>query len=291
MLVALSLLLLSAAETGAPAERELDLVEVSLETDRLATESLELMLERERRLISVSTRVRQASAALCRGEHAPILGVQLIRAPDLPAALIGPAARQHRLDDRLRVIWTLPGSPAERAGVQPGDAVVSLDGRGVEVESDLMEARAPAGATSLDFVPGCYFEPALSFGGPGASVNRFERRIVVTSGLLRQVESDDQLAFIIAHEIGHALLRHVGGSRPDKEASADYFAAYLAARAHFDPAAGAEYFSRFTAHNPGALVTSTHPSSPERSLAVLRAVREIQEKRRAGLDLIPEGFE
>ncbi len=287
------------------AESDLDLRAVALATDRLATESLELMLERERRLIVVATRVRQASAELCQGEHAPVLGVQVMAAADLPWAHLAPAVRLFGVDDRLRVVWVLPEGPVARAGVRTGDAILAVDGRPVAVESELLETRALPGASALefgllrdgrelpvriDYVPGCYFQPRLALGDvENASADRFEREIRVYSGLLRVVDSDDELAFVVAHEIGHAVLGHIGGSAPKKEADADYFATYLVARAGYDPEGGSRFFRR-VASKPGTLVRTTHPSFPERRLAVEQAVREIAARRSASQDLVPAGL-
>ncbi|MCS7050450.1 MAG: trypsin-like peptidase domain-containing protein [Thermomicrobium sp.] len=51
----------------------------------------------------------------------------------------------------IAVLQVVPGSPAERAGLQPGDVIVSVDGVSVATPSDLQRAlsRAPVGSTIL----------------------------------------------------------------------------------------------------------------------------------------------
>jgi len=309
--VSLCELLLAAGVLGSPtsarADEELDLVAVSLETDRLAEASFQEMVARERRMIEVATRVRRASAELCHGAIAPILGVQVMSTPGLPAAYITPAIRNFGVDDKLRVIWVLPGSPAERAGLEPRDVITSVDGFEIEDDQDLNNRRAASGAKSLRFViqrgdekkvvdipyePGCYVQPMLGLSAWwNAYASRYQGRIVVFSELIREVKNDDELAAVIGHELGHIVLGH-DQSAPNAEQDADYFGLYLAARAGYDPKAGAEIWRRFSRTKPWDLTESeTHPSAPQRAFAATRAIEEIAAKRAAGQPLRPEGLE
>jgi S1-C subfamily serine protease len=52
----------------------------------------------------------------------------------------------------VRVQEVLPGSPAEAAGIRPGDVILSLDGTpitGLRAYSDLLKARKPGDAVEV----------------------------------------------------------------------------------------------------------------------------------------------
>jgi len=302
----LAAVVIAPAAIAEPAQK-LDLVAVSLETDRLAEASFQEMVARERRLIEVSTRVRRAGAELCRGHLAPILGLEVMRTRELPAAYIPSAIRHFGVTDKLRAVWVLPGSAAEQAGLAPGDEIVSVDGFQIDDEQDLNNRRAASGATSLHFAikrggetkeldvpyePGCYVQPLLALSSWwNAFADRGEGRVVVFSELIREVKNDDELAAVVGHELGHVVLGH-DKSAPNAEADADYFGLYLAARAGYDPQAGAEIWRRFSRTKPWDLVESeTHPSAPQRAFAAARAIEEIKAKRAEGRALEPEGLE
>jgi len=284
----------------------IDLIELAAETDRLCEASFVEMMARERRLIEVSTRVRRAAVPLCGDKLAPVLGLQIISDRDLPREFLNPAIRAFRLRDGALVASVLDGSAAARAGIRVGDTVVSIDGYEIETNWDVQTRRAPAGASSLRFVieragerveldvpyePGCYYQPFLALSASwNAYASGYQRSIVVFSELVRASETDDELAMVIGHELGHILLGH-DRSKPSFEADADYFGTYAAALAGCDPAAGAGIWARFARNKVGSLVSyGSHPTAPSRTLALSRAVEEIAAKRAAGAKLEPEGL-
>jgi serine protease Do len=99
--------------------------------------------------------VRARAAALARGEATgrPRLGVAL--APPRHARRIRSAAGLPERDGLL-VRAVVPGSPAERAGLQRGDLIVRAGGRAVKSVDDLFDAldAAAGGALALGVVRG-----------------------------------------------------------------------------------------------------------------------------------------
>ncbi|HXK25217.1 MAG TPA: M48 family metalloprotease, partial [Myxococcota bacterium] len=105
---------------------------------------------------------------------------------------------------------------------------------------------------------------------------------------IRDARSDDEIAAVIGHELGHVVLGH-RKERAASEAEADYFALYLLARAGFDTDAAADAWRRRARTAPESLIEwGNHPSAPERALAAERALAEIAAKRAAGQPLVPE---
>jgi predicted Zn-dependent protease len=152
---------------------------------------------------------------------------------------------------------------------------------------------------------------------PRAGVNAFQTvdpdngrpLIILTVGLINEVRSDDELAFVIGHEAAHHIAQHIdqqqsaaergarifgntaiqsGASREEvieaanlgalvgsrqfsqtAELEADALGTIITCRAGFDPVLGAELFSQLP--DPGDNVLGTHPPNRER----VRVVRQV----------------
>ena len=103
----------------------------------------------------------------------------------------------------------------------------------------------------------------------------------MTSGMVRVVDNDSELAVTLGHEMGHSILGT--GSRPDFESDADYIGLYLAARAGFDITVAPGFWRRWAIREPGQLRMEdygfyTHPRSAKRALALDQTIREIHAK-------------
>jgi predicted Zn-dependent protease len=75
------------------------------------------------------------------------------------------------------------------------------------------------------------------------------------------------------------------------EREADYVSLYIIAVAGYDYNAAPNFYRRLASADPGSIKKSfarTHPSSPERFIAMEKAVKEINDKKSKGLPLIPE---
>jgi hypothetical protein len=85
---------------------------------------------------------------------------------------------------------------------------------------------------------------------PHRATTAFSRKpnqIIVTSGLLSLVRSDDELAFVVGHEMGHlqaAADAALTGGVVHEEIQADLFAISLARAGGYDPTAGARLMGR-----------------------------------------------
>ncbi len=157
-------------------------------------------------------------------------------------------------------------------------------------------------------------------------VNAFAdgNQVVITTGMIRFAESDTELALVVGHEISHNALGHIKkktvnaipgmildvaigvftgvrsniftnmGSQAFSqqfESEADYAGLYIAARAGYNLKGAANFWRRMAAEHPGSIKASfgaSHPSTPERFIAIEQTVKEIAEKRRIGAPLLPE---
>lgn len=187
------------------------------------------------------------------------------------------------------VLDVIPGSAADRAGFRSGDEIVALgkddlteyaaDRFGKSATSDRVEQfaaklqsslaagkvsmtvkRADATLTTeLTGEAGCGGRIAYMPSGP---VNAWSdgHYVAITKAMVDFARNDDELAFVIAHEMAHNLLHHakllpdsapilamfgIGAHRVKRtEIAADQFAVDLLLRTSFDPMRASDLFRR-----------------------------------------------
>lgn len=125
-------------------------------------------------------------------------------------------------DDELYAVQAIAtGSPADTAGLKPGDiyrvlnrpkTTYSQRRRGEVPEMREYELEVVRGATTdTIMVPTVWACDTWVAVAKSSEVNAFftdGKDIAVTEGLVDFVESDDELAFVIAHELAHIGLNH-----------------------------------------------------------------------------------
>lgn len=105
------------------------------------------------------------------------------------------------------------------------------------------------------------------------------KRIRLTSGMLRYFESDDELAFVLAHELSHILLGHAGAfsgfSQKSAEIEADRLGIRIVSAAHFDTELAAEFPERLAQSYPGLRrLDGTYPEPDSRTAMIRSALRD-----------------
>lgn len=212
------------------------------------------------------------------------------------------------LDRGPGVIAVVPGGPAAAAGIRAGDVLLAIDGVAVPPEPDpaaLFDAahardRADAVADLLQRargvtllrggaqltlpltpLPACPSRVHLARSGQR---NAFAdgRHVLLTTGMLGLLANDDELAFLIAHEMAHNVLGHAATMRdakPDRRAvralerAADALGAEMMLDAGYDPVAGAQLLTRVGGSDFGVTLFARHEPVAAR-LAALRAIAD-----------------
>ena len=123
------------------------------------------------------------------------------------------------------------------------------------------------------------------------------KKIIIFSGFLDIIKSDSELAFVLAHELGHALARH-----PDKaielsqqpggrkqlvkqrlhfELEADSLALNLMAQACYNPREGVQFWRRYSSTPQARLqqeLAGTHPPDETRIRAMEQALSQAMQE-------------
>lgn len=225
-------------------------------------------------------------------------------------------SRAFALNSGFGVLQLVPGSAASRAGLQIDDEIISVGNARVEDPARIarseksfrrmeeMSARLQSGLrhgdlpllirrkgrlhqVNLKGQPGCGGHLSLSH---SSALNAWAdgKHIIVSTGMTKFARSNDEIAFVIAHEMAHNVLGHVhtrnqargffgiGNSRSKSlEADADTYAVQLMSKAGYQPDAGVTFLQRSQRRLWWAFSLS-HPSFGRRIQSVQTAISTLK---------------
>jgi len=318
--------------------------EVHNEAEKQRELAFDVYDRRQERLDRVAWRVAQASAELCpRTRFAYGVTIHNIDAYENEYRKI--ITRKFNLTQEITVRSVIEGFPAQLAGIQAGDTIKVIQGQSLKGKTylqsrDLMALANPAtdslrvtvtrsGSEYVFAMVGreiCDY-PALLVSDDVVNAYADGQRVVITTGMIRFAESDDELALVVGHEMAHNARGHLdkklgnsllggildvaiafgtgvntGGAfsqaaaqsfSQEFETEADYVGVYMAARAGFAIKEAPSFWRRMAVEHPGSIKTNfmaSHPSTPERFLRLERAVEEIADRKNGGGPLMPENY-
>lgn len=242
----------------------------------------------------------------------------------------------HSTSRKAIVAYVHPQLAAASAGLSPGDRVVQVNTQRVGeagAEDVMLQVRRLTAAriqplllevergaerrmVAMWAVPSCQFSLRLIESEQINGVSN-GRQVAVTTGAMRFFVWDDELAWMLSHEIAHNVLSHVDSAKlrlalgaflgatvgpssgpavspPSRslEAQADYVGSYLMARAGYDLDAVRRVWLRLANIESrqaglGYEVLRSHPTTVERLADFEQTLKEIKEKRRRGESLEP----
>ena len=257
--------------------------------------SLDRLRAEDARLATIGWRLQTANAALCPGQY--VTGLSVDAKSQYPKAMQANLA----LTDRPGVAAVARGSAAESAALKVGDVLIAINGQPTPTVTP-KSGYAPVGVTEtmldkaadgktiqieikrdgitkpITLTPdkGCASHIQII---PGRSINAQADGgyVQINAAMLDFVNSDDELATIVAHELAHNILRHITLNTPSKQAEyeADRLGVALMVRAGYNIDAILPFWTRFEKRtNAGIFADGTHPSRKKRLAAVTAAVSE-----------------
>jgi Zn-dependent protease with chaperone function len=220
-----------------------DKVAIELEAKKQKELFIQTYFRDQMRVASVAAPLLTANADLCRDKVAGYLGMNWWNVNAVPKDYREAATTAYRLTNVLQVSTIVPGSPAQRAGILPGDHIVKFDGRDAPVGDEAVEKlrervrdrvtdknkrlqptqivlRRNAHAMQAIVTPmlACDFSVAVQ---NEDTVNAYAdgKSMLITQGMLRFVETDEELAFIVAHELAHNAMGHIDAKKTNAMAA------------------------------------------------------------------------
>jgi hypothetical protein len=234
------------------------------------------------------------------GKTQPDRGILLESIGDLPSAL-----RKETLETGLReqdqgltILAVIPDAPATLAGLRAGDRLIAAGASHAAVHDELPAGWFDTADLALDIKNSdgnqtvrvgsrslCAYDirlentHAIDAGFDGSTIH-------ISQGMLQALPDDASLAFVLAHELGHAASGHSSltsmlnpvASR-NQEREADLIGIRLTAHAGYDLATVASIWDRLAQLDPnrvGPAWLNNHPSDAERKLRLQAAIAELQ---------------
>lgn len=302
---------------------------------------VEARMQKFWRLSAVSLPVLEHGAALCGDRVTYYLGMDTNSIDNVPKEWRQAYKETLGLDEHIKVTRVFARTPAAEAGFQAGDVILMLNGQKVatgdkayEKFNDQLQEGLETGAplafwverngvpTALSATPAKRCDYAVSM-SDDTVVNAYADgdSVVVTRGMMNYIQSDDELALVLGHEMGHNVMGHISkqtGNRifgavldgllagvtgvytnsfanaagmmysQEFEQEADYMGVYFMERAGYDSTGAPNFWRRMGADNPYAIGhASTHPTSAYRYVFLEKCCREVKEKEREGKALLP----
>mgnify|MGYP003575100941 CR=1 FL=1 len=296
-------------------------------------------VSRQDRMYKVAAPLLINNTALCKRNARLLAGFTAKTRHSYSAEYASVAEQALGLDDRLRVMYILPGSGADRSGLVRGDILLSLQGKPMpagkdaEREAALQVAAAMEDRKSINLtvlrdgrqvaldVP---LTRACAIGvelGDADFVNSYAdgSRVMITRGMLDYVQSDEELAYVLAKELAHAALAQ--GPRPAMTAAinglvryappapqpkpapgplkpyspvadstADKLALYMLVRAGYSIDDTLGFWKRLAARYPASISnshTELHPASTYRFSVMNAVATAIRAKQKNRMPLLP----
>lgn len=282
------------------------------------------------------------NSGLCKGNARNLLGFTAKNKYSYSIELAPAAEELLGLNEQLQVMGVLPNSGAAKAGVLRGDVLLAIEGTpiptGLNAERQaatilrpLMGKRSAVKlnvmrmgseiALTVPLTHACAFGVEL---GNADHVNAYNdgQRVLITRGMMNFVQSETELAYVLAKELAHNSLRHASKQKiagtvsavienlvriqpdlstmagsagikampPELDAEADRLALFMLARAGYNIDGAPQFWKRLAAQYPASVLnayTAIHPGTSLRLTTIEKTVTEIKSKQASRRALLP----
>jgi beta-barrel assembly-enhancing protease len=236
--------------------------------------SLRALQALDARVTTIAYHIATRNVARC-DRKAALSGIAVHSLGQYTSGSRAAAVATFGLGAEAAVLAVARDSPAEKAGIRADDRIMSVNGQSMaEVPSPkasmetVVKTRAALGAAAIRLtIERNGAQKQISFANTLGCVSTAEMIpsnsmsaeadgdiVQITSALVEYVQSNDELAFVIAHEMAHNILAHpakldkIGRKRANilaTEIEADKMALHLMNSARYDIYAAPAFWARF----------------------------------------------
>jgi len=306
-----------------------------------AQEQLRLLVSSQERLYRVAGPLLINNVELCREHARNLLGFSAKNRYSYGDSLAQPARELYGLGETLQVVSMLQDSRAAQAGLRVGDQILAVQGQpfpqGPDAErqaASMLATLVPEHAAlsmrvqranglhtiTVPMTRACGF--ALQIGNID-TVNAWHdgHRVMLSQGMLGYARSDAELAYVLAKEMAHNILRHaarmnqaeanadiidnLGHLQPDTlavlgdtvkpvpqefDAAADTLSMYMLARAGYPIDGVYRFWQRLAAQHPASnqgSYTAQHPATEHRLAVMEKVLIDVQARQAQKQPLLP----
>lgn len=187
---------------------------------------LQRRLQNTKKIADIAFKLKQANVALCpKVRH--VFGMNMHIAAQYEGDLADAAKALYNLADFPKVLYVSAGSPAQKAGLLAGDALIALgemplnadkrtfkrltkklnanDGAAVHLRINRAGEELTLSITPTEV---CDIPIGIS-PSPKINARANGRSVLINDGMLRFAKNDAELAFIIGHEMAHNTMGHI----------------------------------------------------------------------------------
>ncbi|MEC7734892.1 MAG: M48 family metallopeptidase [Pseudomonadota bacterium] len=291
------------------------------------------------------------SIDFCKNNIKYDLGIKTISLNQIDKRFQNAASDKLFITEEQKVLFVIKDSPGYIAGIRSGDIIKTLSSKSFKWVNDdiflnnerknyskekveitikrknLIDAN---NTSTIDKILTFNIKPNAICGYgvflvQDDSLNAYAdgKNLYVTQGMLRFIDEDKELQFILAHELAHNTEGHISkrtnnsilgtildiaaagagidtrGSfgaigaqmySQDFEREADYVGLYILAKSKIESTNIENFWRKLAAESPGSTINynSSHPTSPERWANIKETQKEIRYKEENGIDLKPE---
>lgn len=337
------LILLTACAAPSTVRVNYDNAELDAEAALQRVLALKKYLDYKQRLHNVSYPILKAANQFCSNKRINSMGAMGSASADFQDTWRA-AAYKILGSDEFVITWIAKNGPAENAGLALNDKIIAVNNvqygnNSLQYKKFYAEINRLRTSESLianitvkrnDQILNLPLKQEKICGYPAVlsesdSVNAYAdgKRIIITKGMMRFAEDDQDLALVIAHELGHNLMGHLDKKQTnfmlgtlldlaaatkgintqgtfgsagasafsqDFEAEADYVGLYYMNAAGLPLDGAANFWRQMAAEHPssiGSNHSASHPATSERFLAISKTIEEINYKIASGKPVIP----
>jgi len=317
-------------------------VNTDIEKERIIMQgiALETFYKRLEKLNNFAWPILSSSKPFCKSDTKYDIGIIAISLDDLRTELRQAAKEKIGISKELKILFLIKNSPSFNTDLRKGDIIREIKSKNFKWTNEdinknirLRNFNADTIRITIDRdgqILSYNITPALicNYGiilSQNNNLNAYAdgRNIFVTQGMMRFIEEDKELQFILSHELVHNSENHISkrvnnsilgtildiaassagvntrgtfgniGAQmysQDFEREADYISMYILALAEIDTRGVENFWRRLSAENPRSIdsYNSSHPTSPERWANIAATRKEIEYKINNNIELVPE---